>query len=204
MVLSKIFRVFHFHVGNPGCKLHVSHIKVRKLLMSKMIIIWKSNVSCLTCMFVLVFPPHVLCILFQDALNSLVLKDMRSNRENLSQPVLAVELVKKESIYGFHNNRKLPFLKITMALPRLIASAKRLLGQGFACPGFQSDIYQAYESDVGFEIRLVKLISEYSKTFLNWVTNRPTLSGPFREVVGLGSWTYRYRWSFGTQIKWSI
>ena len=93
--------------------------------------------------------------LFQDALNGVVIRDLRSNRENITQAVLAVELQKKESIYGFHNNRKLPFLKITMALPRLIAPAKRLLEQGFACPGFGTHGYQSYESDVGFEIRFV-------------------------------------------------
>ena len=80
---------------------------------------------------------------------------MRSNRENIKQAILAVEVLKKESIYGFHNNRKISFLKITVALPRLIAPAKRLLEQGFTCPGYPSHGYQAYESDVGFEIRWV-------------------------------------------------
>ena len=45
-------------------------------------------------------------------------------------PVLAVETCVKESMYGFHYNKKVTFLKITVALPRLIAPAKRLLDQG--------------------------------------------------------------------------
>ena len=56
-------------------------------------------------------------------------------------------------IYGFHNNKKLPFLKITVALPRLIAPAKRLLEQGFTCPGYSAHGFQAYESNIDFEIR---------------------------------------------------
>ena len=56
-------------------------------------------------------------------------------------------------IYGYHGNRKIPFLKITVAIPRLIASTKRLLEQGFACPGYSQYGYQTYESNIDFEIR---------------------------------------------------
>lgn len=56
-------------------------------------------------------------------------------------------------IYGFHGNKKVPFLKITVALPRLIAPAKRLLEQGFSCPGYSQFGFQAYESNIDFEIR---------------------------------------------------
>ena len=56
-------------------------------------------------------------------------------------------------IYGFRGNRKMPFLKITMALPRLIAPAKRLLEQGFQFEGYPLHGYQSYESNIDFEIR---------------------------------------------------
>lgn len=83
-----------------------------------------------------------------------MIADMKSNKENITDAVLAVDLTKKESIYGFHGNKKVPFLKITLALPRLIAAAKRLLGEGKV---FVSDIgtpaYEAYESNIDFEIR---------------------------------------------------
>ena len=58
-------------------------------------------------------------------------------------------------IYGFRGNRKIPFLKITMALPRLIAPAKRLLEQGFQFEGYPMHGYQSYESNIDFEIRSV-------------------------------------------------
>ena len=40
-----------------------------------------------------------------------------------------------------------------MAIPRLIAPAKRLLEMGFTCPGYQNNGYQSYESNIDFEIR---------------------------------------------------
>ena len=58
-------------------------------------------------------------------------------------------------IYGFRGNRKIPFLKITMALPRLIAPAKRLLEQGVQFEGYPLHGYQSYESNIDFEIRSV-------------------------------------------------
>ncbi|KAK1878076.1 DNA polymerase delta catalytic subunit [Dissostichus eleginoides] len=68
---------------------------------------------------------------FKRELNSVVLKDMRSNKDNISVTVLAVDITRKESMYGYHGKRILDFLRITMAMPRLIAPAKRLLEQGF-------------------------------------------------------------------------
>lgn len=56
-------------------------------------------------------------------------------------------------IYGYHGNKKIPFLKITVAIPRLIAPAKRLLEQGFTCPGYSINGFQAYESNIDFEVR---------------------------------------------------
>lgn len=129
---------------------------------------------------------------------------MRSNREQVENAVLAVDVVSKESrfsnvsncsltlhsthlhilpefplvrlltrtlytrldqcmifrdircvtgIYGYHGNRKHPFLKITLAIPRLLAAAKRLLEQGFAFSSHPLQEYQSYESNTEFEIR---------------------------------------------------
>ncbi|CAE1286503.1 POLD1 [Acanthosepion pharaonis] len=80
---------------------------------------------------------------------------MRSNKEDIKEAILAVEATQKESIYGFHQNRKQMFLKITVALQRLIAPAKRLLEQGFLCPGYAVQGYQTYESNIDFEIRFM-------------------------------------------------
>ena len=68
------------------------------------------------------------------------------------QAVLAVECEMKESIYGFHGNRKIPFLRITMALPRLIAPAKRILETGFKFASFPERGYSTYESNIDYEV----------------------------------------------------
>uniref|UniRef100_A0A8D2IPF1 DNA polymerase n=1 Tax=Varanus komodoensis TaxID=61221 RepID=A0A8D2IPF1_VARKO len=92
---------------------------------------------------------------FQRELNSAVIRDMRSNKDGLNQVVLAVELCNKQSMYGYHGQHLIPFLKITMAMPRLIAPAKRLLEQGLRCGNLGVHHYQAYESNIDFEIRFM-------------------------------------------------
>ncbi|XP_071768025.1 DNA polymerase delta catalytic subunit [Centroberyx gerrardi] len=92
---------------------------------------------------------------FKRELNSVVLKDMRSNKDNISVTVLAVDITRKESMYGYHGKRSLDFLRITMAMPRLIAPAKRLLEQGFKFGPFPIQSYPSYEANIDFEIRFM-------------------------------------------------
>uniref|UniRef100_A0A3Q3K726 DNA polymerase n=1 Tax=Monopterus albus TaxID=43700 RepID=A0A3Q3K726_MONAL len=92
---------------------------------------------------------------FQRELNSAVLRDMRSNKDNISVTVLAVDITRKESMYGYHGKRSLNFLRITMAMPRLIAPAKRLLEQGFKFGPYPIQSYQSYEANIDFEIRFM-------------------------------------------------
>ena len=40
--------------------------------------------------------------------------------------VLGVDLPNKENIYGFHENKKSQFLKITLALPRFIGAGNEI------------------------------------------------------------------------------
>ncbi len=60
-------------------------------------------------------------------------------------------------MYGYHGKSCLDFLRITMAMPRLIAPAKRLLEQGFKFGHFPIQSYQSYEANIDFEIRCVSL-----------------------------------------------
>lgn len=47
------------------------------------------------------------------------------------------------------------FLKITVALPKLIASCKRLLEKEMIFPEFGNHKYSAFESNIDFDIRYV-------------------------------------------------
>lgn len=115
------------------------------------------------------------------------------SKQAVPQMVLEVELVTKESMYGFHENKKAPFLKvnmfyclisktavyfnkllcfqITVALPRFIAAAKRLLEKGEIDPPFNNYCYQAYESNIDFEIRLDVFTVFFQHAFLLIVIN---------------------------------
>lgn len=77
---------------------------------------------------------------------------MRTNPENVQEAVLAVELVKKQSVYGYSGEDLVNFIKITVPLPRLIASCKRLLEKEIVYPQFHHE-YRSYESNIDFDIR---------------------------------------------------
>nr|BAJ78737.1 DNA polymerase delta catalytic subunit [Thermobia domestica] len=95
------------------------------------------------------------CLPFKTALNKAILDDMRSNKDGVTEAVLAVELQKKENIYGYRGGQKVPFLKVTVALPRLIAPAKRLLEKEVVYAALGTYNYQAFESNVDFDIRFM-------------------------------------------------
>ncbi|CAG0882897.1 unnamed protein product [Cyprideis torosa] len=96
------------------------------------------------------------CRPFTLALNKALLADMRSNREEVTQTVLSVECQLKESIYGFRGNQKQAFLKITVALPRLVAAGRRLLERGeVLVDPFGQRCYTPFESNIDFEIRFM-------------------------------------------------
>lgn len=71
-------------------------------------------------------------------------------------------------MYGYHGKRIIDFLRITMAMPRLIAPAKRLLEQGFKFAHFPTSNYQSYEANIDFEIRCVCLRKRYKIIWKTW------------------------------------
>ncbi|XP_014486988.1 PREDICTED: DNA polymerase delta catalytic subunit isoform X2 [Dinoponera quadriceps] len=79
---------------------------------------------------------------------------MKSNPDNIQEAILAVELVYKQSMYGYMGSEKLSFLKITVAIPRLIAPCKRLLEQDMVYTMFNHH-YKAFESNIDFDIRFM-------------------------------------------------
>jgi DNA polymerase delta subunit 1 len=91
--------------------------------------------------------------LFQTALNRAVLADMRSNKEAVQEAVLAVELVQRLNLVGYNGEDKLGFIKITVALPQLIAPAKRLLEKDLVYPPAGPHNFQPFESNIDFDIR---------------------------------------------------
>lgn len=58
------------------------------------------------------------CGPLKTALNQAILRDMRSNKQEITEPVLMIELVQKMNIYGYHGDQKVSFAKITLAIPK--------------------------------------------------------------------------------------
>ena len=58
-------------------------------------------------------------------------------------------------MFGYHGHGPSPFLRITLALPRLMAPARRLLEQGIRLAGLGTPSFAPYEANVDFEIRYV-------------------------------------------------
>ncbi|CAG0913322.1 unnamed protein product [Notodromas monacha] len=99
--------------------------------------------------------PQDKCATLLKLLNTAIVNDMRGNKD-VTDPVLEVDIVMKESIFGFQGNTKSHFLKIVLSQPRLIAAGKRLLEQGsVVIPGFNDHTFIAYESNIDYEIRFM-------------------------------------------------
>nr|BAJ78758.1 DNA polymerase delta catalytic subunit [Gynaikothrips ficorum] len=95
------------------------------------------------------------CHDFQKALSKAIMADMKGNKDNVTEPVLAVEIVRKQNLYGYHGDDMHNYLKITLALPRLIAPAKRLLERGGVYPADGGHAYTAFECNIDFDIRFM-------------------------------------------------
>nr|BAO20831.1 DNA polymerase delta catalytic subunit [Baculentulus morikawai] len=96
------------------------------------------------------------CKPFKDALNKAMLDDGQTRKDILVELVLAVEIVTKESIYYFHGNKTGQFMKITLALPRMITPARKLLERGdLKWAHFPGVNYKPFEANIDFEIRFM-------------------------------------------------
>jgi DNA polymerase delta subunit 1 len=92
---------------------------------------------------------------FREKLNDSVLKDMRSNHHKVQEAVLDVSLVEKQSIVGYRGEEKFMFIKITVALPTLLAPVKRLLEKEQIMPALSFQDCRAFESNIDFDIRFM-------------------------------------------------
>ena len=86
-------------------------------------------------------------------MNKAVLADLKGNKDHVQEAVLAVEIVKKQSLYGYRGDDMQQFLRVTVALPRLIAPSKRLLEKGEIFTALGNHAFTSYESNIDFDIR---------------------------------------------------
>lgn len=75
------------------------------------------------------------------------------NKDGIRDAVLMVEIVQGQSLVNYSGDEKLNFAKITMALPKLIAPAKRLLETTVIYQPAGNHQFKAFESNVDVETR---------------------------------------------------
>uniref|UniRef100_A0A1B0B962 DNA polymerase n=1 Tax=Glossina palpalis gambiensis TaxID=67801 RepID=A0A1B0B962_9MUSC len=95
------------------------------------------------------------CYLFREALDKKVLADMRSNKDNVQEAVLSVEIVERLNIYGYQGDRKQRYLKITVSLPKFVAAATRLLKREIIYADFDFQDCRPFENNIDFDIRFM-------------------------------------------------
>lgn len=92
---------------------------------------------------------------FQKKFKSLLIQE--DGKTEVEEPILEVEIVKKANMYGFGDNKKIPFLKITVALPSYVGKLARALEKTSpAAFGYPAGVViRTYESNIDFDIRFM-------------------------------------------------
>ncbi|EGD74190.1 polymerase [Salpingoeca rosetta] len=103
---------------------------------------------------------------FKMALDKQI-KETTSSAKDVPEVVMMVEIVSKESIYGFHATGKRPFLKIYLVQHKFINPARRALEQGTITLSKLGTLsYEVYESNLELNLRFMV---ETQLVGCNWV-----------------------------------
>jgi DNA polymerase delta subunit 1 len=91
---------------------------------------------------------------FREGLNAAV-ESRKRGGEVCPAYVLAVEVVDKQSILGYHEDKMSQFFKVYVALPNYVPTAKSALQSGFSFLDYSSQQYHCYEANVPFVLRFM-------------------------------------------------
>lgn len=93
------------------------------------------------------------CNEMKTNLNKAILEDLRGNKDNIKECVLEVRLVQAKSIMYYKGDSNITFARVSVALPKLIAAAKRLIERQPLSFGLMDP--QFYETNIDFDIRFM-------------------------------------------------
>lgn len=89
------------------------------------------------------------------------------NKSHQGQFIMNVELTLKQSIYGYTGDDKVPFLRIYLASPKIMASVRGVLEKGaFNFGRFGNLALDPYESNISFALRFM---IDTKVTGCNWI-----------------------------------
>ncbi|XP_064360612.1 DNA polymerase delta catalytic subunit, partial [Dromaius novaehollandiae] len=91
----------------------------------------------------------------QRELDEALLRERGGPRGGLRRAVLGLELCHKQSMLGYRGGQRGPFVRVLLALPRLVAPARRLLEQGLRWGGLGVQPAPPFEANIDFEIRFM-------------------------------------------------
>ncbi|KAH9257816.1 hypothetical protein BASA81_003834 [Batrachochytrium salamandrivorans] len=115
---------------------------------------------------------------FRDSLEARLAQAKRG-AQDITLHVLAVQLVTKQSIYGYSPHARHNMLQIFVASPTLVATARGILERGFrAAPELGERSLQTYESNVPFVLRFMV---DQNIVGCNWLELRP---GTYSQRLG--------------------
>ena len=89
-----------------------------------------------------------------DALNA-ELRGQRGADKGLSRPILGLEVVQKQSLWGYHFLTAAPFIKVIVGIPALVATARRVCERGLQLGRLGMKHFHTYESNIPFVLRLM-------------------------------------------------
>jgi len=109
---------------------------------------------------------------FRRTLNQVMVADIKNNADNVVDAVLSCDLVEKSTIYGFQGNKKSNFIKITLAVPKMVAAARRLIEKGdVRMPaGMPPLTGKPFEANIDFEVRFM---ADSKVVGCNWIELPP-------------------------------
>lgn len=129
----------------------------------------------------------------QYALNQRLLKESTItnalSNSSSSSAVLEVNLVKKENMYGYSDQGKRDFIRITLAQPRFIAAAKRIFESGLQVQegGPMINFGVTFETNIDFEIRFMIDVKVFGCNWIELPAGKYRIRTSPRDVVGRSS-----------------
>ncbi|XP_018336700.1 DNA polymerase delta catalytic subunit isoform X2 [Agrilus planipennis] len=91
---------------------------------------------------------------FKDKLNAAVFADMRGNKDT-TEPILFMEIVKGKSLMEYTGDDNQKFMRITVALPKLVASTKRILETTTVYQPLSLHQFVFYEANIDIDLRFM-------------------------------------------------
>ncbi|CAF4774299.1 unnamed protein product [Pieris macdunnoughi] len=93
------------------------------------------------------------CLELKTNLNKAILEDLRNNKDSIREAVLEVKIVKAKSMMYYKGDNQIMYAKVSVALPKLIAAAKRLIDR--QPTSFSLSDPSFYETNIDFDIRFM-------------------------------------------------